>query len=139
MIDMLREEGGGHIKVFAGGGVIIVADEIKQLQEYGVARIYSPSGGQRLGLQGMIKDMIERCEPEPGKAASVDIDTLEDDRLCLARLITALENAVLMDTQRDSLAQSADQKILPVPGWRYLGELARASHDGSDRHDISMH
>src|SRR5690348_13078892 len=53
MVDLLREHGGAHIKVFAGGGGVIVPSEIKELQDYGIARIYSPEDGQRMGLQGM--------------------------------------------------------------------------------------
>src|SRR5678815_1109009 len=62
MIDLLKKRGGEHIKVFGGGGGVIVADEIQALQDYGVARIYSPEDGQRMGLQGMINDMLARCD-----------------------------------------------------------------------------
>src|SRR5882762_2415791 len=60
MLDLLRSRGGEHIKVFGGGGGVIVPAEIKELQDYGVARIYSPEDGQRLGLQGMINDILAR-------------------------------------------------------------------------------
>jgi methylmalonyl-CoA mutase len=62
MIDLLREHGGEHIQVFGGGGGVIVPDEIRELQAYGVARIYSPEDGQRMGLAGMITDMVQRCD-----------------------------------------------------------------------------
>src|SRR5471030_80204 len=62
MIDLLKERGGAHIKVFAGGGGVIVADEIAELHAYGVTRIYSPEDGQKMGLVGMIWDMLERCD-----------------------------------------------------------------------------
>src|SRR4030081_3380066 len=58
MLDLLRSRGGEDIKVFGGGGGVIVADEIRELQAYGVARIYSPEDGQKMGLQGMINDML---------------------------------------------------------------------------------
>src|SRR5450756_3069102 len=61
MIDLLRSRGGENIKVFGGGGGVIVADEIRELHEYGVARIYSPEDGQSMGLQGMINDMVKSC------------------------------------------------------------------------------
>src|SRR6266852_6495500 len=61
MIDLLREQGGENIKVFGGGGGVIVADEIRELRAFGVARIYSPEDGQKMGLQGMINDMIASC------------------------------------------------------------------------------
>ena len=62
MIDLLRERGGGNIKVFGGGGGVIVPDEARALEAYGVARVYSPEDGQRMGLQGMIDDMLARCD-----------------------------------------------------------------------------
>src|SRR6059058_3936099 len=61
MLDLLEQRGGSHIKVFGGGGVI-VADEVRELQDYGMARIYSPEDGQRMGLQGMINDMLARSD-----------------------------------------------------------------------------
>ena len=68
MIDLLKERGGAHIKVFGGGGGVIVAAEIAELQAAGVARIYSPEDGQRMGLQGMINDMLARCDFEDRKS-----------------------------------------------------------------------
>src|SRR5437667_3207769 len=64
MIDLLRERGGESIRVFGGGGGVIVAEEIRELQAYGVARIYTPEDGQKMGLQGMINDMLERCDED---------------------------------------------------------------------------
>src|SRR4030095_11725240 len=85
MIDLLREGGGAHIKVFGGGGGVIVPAEIKDLHDYGVARLYSPEDGQRMGLQGMINDMLARC----------DFDPASKDPKTLAQTITALELGVL--------------------------------------------
>ena len=65
MVDLLRERGGAHVKVFGGGGGVIVADGDQELQDYGVTRIYSPEDGQRMGLQGMINDMLARCDFDP--------------------------------------------------------------------------
>src|SRR3989449_5660383 len=62
MIDLLRQRGGERIKVFGGGGGVIVADEIRELQAYGVTRIYTPEDGQKMGLQGMITDMLASCD-----------------------------------------------------------------------------
>src|SRR5690606_2350797 len=62
MVDLLRERGGEHIQVFGGGGGVIVPAEIAELQGYGVARIYSPEDGQRMGLAGMIGEMLMRCD-----------------------------------------------------------------------------
>src|SRR5688500_6795315 len=64
MVVRLKSRGGAHIKVFGGGGGVIVPAEIRELQEYGVARIYSPEDGQRMGLQGMIGEMVMRCDQD---------------------------------------------------------------------------
>ena len=62
MVDLLRERGGAHVRVFGGGGGVIVPSEIAELQAYGVERIYSPEDGQRMGLAGMIGEMMMRCD-----------------------------------------------------------------------------
>src|SRR5689334_23748099 len=64
MVDLLRERGGAHVQVFGGGGGVIVPAEIRELQDYGVARIYSPEDGQRMGLAGMIGEMVMRCDQD---------------------------------------------------------------------------
>src|ERR1700741_1648891 len=88
MVDLLRERGGAHIQVFGGGGGVIVPAEIKELQDYGVARIHSPEDGQRMGLQGMINDMLARCDFDPTQYAPKE--SKKDDLRALARTITAL-------------------------------------------------
>src|SRR5574341_1045237 len=65
MLDLLRERGGENIQVFGGGGGVIVPAEVRELQAYGVARLYSPEDGHSMGLQGMISDMIMRCDADP--------------------------------------------------------------------------
>ena len=72
MIDLLKENGGEHIKVFGGGGGVIIPPEIEELQKYGVTRLYSPEDGQRMGLQGMINDTLEKCDVDLSAAAQVD-------------------------------------------------------------------
>src|SRR5882762_3123687 len=62
MLDLLRERGGGNIKVFGGGGGVIIPSEIEELQKHGVTRIFSPEDGQRLGLQGMINEIVTPCD-----------------------------------------------------------------------------
>src|SRR5690242_10788823 len=69
MVDQLRARGGGDIRVFGGGGGVIVASEIEELHAYGVTRIYSPEDGQKMGLQGMINDMLARCDFNPVERA----------------------------------------------------------------------
>ena len=67
MVDLLGEAGCGHIKVFGGGGGVIVPDEVRELQDYGVARIYSPEDGRKMGLQGIINDLVKSIDYPLGK------------------------------------------------------------------------
>src|SRR5690242_3556713 len=62
MKDLLDENGCGHIKIFGGGGGTILPDEIRELQRYGITRIYSPDDGRKMGLEGMIEDVIRSCD-----------------------------------------------------------------------------
>jgi methylmalonyl-CoA mutase len=89
MVDLLKERGGAHIQVFGGGGGVIVPAEIEELQAYGVARIYSPEDGQRMGLQGMINDMLARCDFDPAKYAPKSLEP--GNPRSLAQVITAIE------------------------------------------------
>src|SRR5437762_10319733 len=89
MIDLLRSRGGAHIRVFGGGGGVIVPDEIKELHDYGVARIYSPEDGQRMGLQGMINDMLARCDFDLAQYAPKELKP--GNPRSLAQIITAIE------------------------------------------------
>ncbi|MDE2432082.1 MAG: methylmalonyl-CoA mutase family protein [Burkholderiales bacterium] len=95
MVDLLRQRGGEHIQVFGGGGGVIVADEIRELQTYGVARIYSPEDGQRMGLNGMIGDMLMRCDKDLSDHIPTDLKQIqghtESAWRALAQLITGLE------------------------------------------------
>src|SRR4029450_11733352 len=93
MVDLLRERGGENIRVFGGGGGVIVADEIAELQAYGVERIYSPEDGQRMGLQGMIGEMMMRCDVDLSSHAPTALAPVrgreQAARRALAQLITA--------------------------------------------------
>ena len=92
MVDMLKERGGANIKVFGGGGGVIVPEEIKELHDYGVARIYSPQDGQKMGLVGMIEDMVKRASHTlDGKPEELLLKAKGGDRRALARLITLIE------------------------------------------------
>ena len=94
MHDMLAEKGCGHIKIFGGGGGVILPEEIKELQEYGIARIYSPDDGMEMGLQGMINDLVEKSDfPTGGKDATVSVDRIiNQDYVAVAQLISVAEN-----------------------------------------------
>src|SRR5205814_54910 len=78
MMDLLRERGGADIKVFGGGGGVIVPAEVNDLQAYGVARIFSPEDGQKMGLQGMIGSMVAACDVDLSSYAPSSLDALKD-------------------------------------------------------------
>jgi len=100
MVDMLAERGAAHIRVFGGGGGTITPDEIRALHDYGVERIYHPDDGMEMGLEAMIRDLVERTrrgreerESAPGKPeASEDPDFAE-----IARHLSAIENKTLSE------------------------------------------
>src|SRR3954469_10722788 len=93
MLDLLKEKGCGHIKIFGGGGGVILPEEIKELQEYGITRIYSPDDGRAMGLQGMINDMLQKCDFPTGNNLNGEAKHLgEKDIKSIARLISAAEN-----------------------------------------------
>ncbi len=93
MVDMLGQSGAGAIRIFAGGGGVILPDEIKELQKYGIERIYSPDDGREMGLQGMINDMLSRCDFPTGTEVRLDAQKLKQKNpRTIARLISAAEN-----------------------------------------------
>ncbi len=92
MIDLLRERGAGHIKIFGGGGGVIIPREIEELEAYGVTKIFSPEDGRRLGLDGMIDVMIRAADFDPADLDGIDPHRLTPERwLELARAITLVE------------------------------------------------
>jgi len=127
MIDRLRAESAGHIQVFGGGGGVIVADEINALQDYGVARIYSPEDGQALGLQGMIGDMLRRADhPLPPLPAPPTPQALQHDGT-LSRLITQLENGAADSALLRELHASAEAAHGVVLGVTGTGGAGKSS------------
>ncbi len=93
MVDLLRDAGAGHIKVFGGGGGVIVPDEIRELQDYGVTRIYSPEDGTRMGLQGIINQMVKRMDVSLEDPLPENLDDLSPaNKGMVARLISRVEN-----------------------------------------------
>ena len=128
MVDMLKAKGRADIRVFAGGGGVIIPAEIRELESYGVTRIYSPEDGQTMGLQGLISDMLERCQFDPGKLAPTSLDALvPHDTLALASLITALENNTVSSEFRAQIIESAAQRKTPVLGITGTGGSGKSS------------
>src|SRR3954465_7317059 len=122
MIELLRSRGGAHIRVFGGGGGVIVPSEVKELQDYGVARIYSPEDGQRMGLQGMINDMLARCDFDLAQYAPKELKG--SDARSLAQVITALELGTL---EARAIRQAAERRSAPVLGVTGTGGAGKSS------------
>jgi isobutyryl-CoA mutase len=131
MIDLLRKNGADNVKVFGGGGGVIVAEEIRELEAYGVTRIYSPEDGAKMGLQGMIDDVIRSSDYDLTALAPAEGDALDvlrsGDRHQLARVITAVENRTYAMRTRQSLLQAAAGIKVPVLGITGTGGAGKSS------------
>jgi len=131
LVDLLKARGGAAIKVFGGGGGVIVASEIAELHDYGVERIYSPEDGQRMGLAGMIGEMMMRCDVDLAPQAPTSLAAIRGDgepaRRALARLITALESGTVASALRDELRQAAKTSPTPVVGITGTGGAGKSS------------
>jgi methylmalonyl-CoA mutase len=131
MVDLLRQNGGENIKVFGGGGGVIVANEIRELQAYGVTRLYSPEDGARMGLQGMIDEVIRLSDCDLTVLAPAEGDALaalrSGDRRQLARIITAVENRTYAMRARQGLLQAAAAIKLPILGITGTGGAGKSS------------
>ncbi len=132
MIDLLKERGGSRIKVFGGGGGVIVPAEIAELEAYGVTRVFSPEDGQRMGLTGMILEMIEACDIDLSEDAPSTLDALRTgeagQRHCaLARWITALENGRVDAGLKASLDEAAATIRVPTLGITGTGGAGKSS------------
>jgi methylmalonyl-CoA mutase len=127
MIDLLREAGADEIKVFGGGGGVIMPKEMAELHEYGVTRLYSPEDGQTMGLQGMIDDVVSRSDFDVARRVPDDPTALSArDRRVLARIITALENDAC-PAQVRAIVSAAARKAVPVLGITGTGGSGKSS------------
>ncbi|WP_400162225.1 fused isobutyryl-CoA mutase/GTPase IcmF [Brevibacillus sp. TJ4] len=116
MIDLLKERGAEHIRVFGGGGGVIVPREIRELEAYGVCKLYSPDDGRKLGLQGMINDMIRKSDFPTVTQLKEELYALqEQNHQAVARLITVAEYAVENPEWREKIAQELPQPQTPSP------------------------
>jgi methylmalonyl-CoA mutase len=131
MVDLLRARGGAHIRVFGGGGGVIVPAEIAALQAYGVCRIYSPEDGQRLGLQGMVAEMLAHCDYDLCPYAPTTLAALQGHTdaswRSLAQCMTALELGRLAADLTTAIQQHARQRAIPVVGITGTGGAGKSS------------
>ncbi|GAB4565710.1 MAG: methylmalonyl-CoA mutase family protein [Geothermobacteraceae bacterium] len=131
MVDLLRERGADHIRVFGGGGGVILPEEIDELEAYGVCKIFSPEDGRRMGLQGMVNYKLEQCDFDPPRDPERDFENLpEGNPAAIARLISLAEQAVegedgpfqvLSDRLRDR------SRAIPVVGITGTGGAGKSS------------
>jgi methylmalonyl-CoA mutase len=131
MVDLLKSRGGEHIQVFGGGGGVIVPPEIRELQAYGVTRIYSPEDGQKMGLAGMIGEMVMRCDKDLTGLAPTTLKAIqghgEMNWRALAQLITALESGKADPALVESIRTKAASQKIPVLGITGTGGAGKSS------------
>src|SRR5690606_34445272 len=123
MYDLLQEKQCGHIKIFAGGGGVILPDEIAELEAYGITKIYSPDDGRAMGLEGMIIDLLNKSDFPTGDAITDAITTIQNkEAKQIGQLISAVENygdapaTLAMMEQVKSLAAANNSPILGITG-----------------------
>ncbi|MBT8276397.1 MAG: methylmalonyl-CoA mutase family protein [Bacteroidia bacterium] len=129
MYDLLQEKGAGHIKIFGGGGGVILPSEIKDLMDYGITRIYSPDDGREMGLQGMINDLVEKSDFAIGETLNGEIDHLsEKNPGAIARVISSAENfPEIAKEALDKIHEKNKNIATPVLGITGTGGSGKSS------------
>ncbi|MCR9253400.1 MAG: methylmalonyl-CoA mutase family protein [bacterium] len=129
MYDLLKEKGATQIKIFGGGGGTILPEEIKELHDYGINRIYSPDDGRAMGLQGMINDMIQSCDFPIGMSLNGEVSKLDKSSApSIARLISAAENFPENSKDiLDSIKKKSETASTPVLGITGTGGAGKSS------------
>ncbi len=129
MYDLLQEKGASHIKIFGGGGGVILPEEIKELMDYGITRIYSPDDGREMGLQGMINDLVEKSDFAVGDQLNGEVNQLSKKEIrSIARVISSAENfpEVARETMEIIHNKNKDAKT-PVLGITGTGGAGKSS------------
>ncbi|WP_271405796.1 methylmalonyl-CoA mutase family protein [Tenacibaculum soleae] len=129
MYDLLKEKGAEHIKIFGGGGGVILPEEIKELMDYGITRIYSPDDGRELGLQGMINDLVKTSDFAIGDKLTIKLDNLAKKEIgSIARTISSAENfpEVAKETL-DAIHEKNKNSKTPVLGITGTGGAGKSS------------
>jgi methylmalonyl-CoA mutase len=129
MYDLLKEKGAAHIKIFGGGGGVILPSEISELHEYGIERIYSPDDGRAMGLQGMINDLVQRSDYPIGDKLTGELSHIEEKNpTAIARLISAAENfPEIAKSVFDQIHQKNETSKIPVLGITGTGGAGKSS------------
>jgi methylmalonyl-CoA mutase len=129
MYDLLKEKGAPQIKIFGGGGGTILPEEIAELQAYGIARIYHPDDGRKMGLQGMINDMIEQCDFPTGDKLNGEMKNLGNYKAEeVAHLISAAENnPELFSNELKTIHEKASKASTPILGITGTGGAGKSS------------
>ena len=133
IFDLLKARGAGHIRIFGGGGGTILPEEIQDLHDYGIARIYSPDDGRAMGLQGMINDLLRQCDFETGTNIAEELEQYKaQNKYAVARLISAAENnPEASNIWLSTIYEEAKTKNIPV-----LGQLFRKNSNSGDRTEL---
>jgi isobutyryl-CoA mutase len=129
MYDLLKEKNCTHIKIFGGGGGVILPQEIEELHQYGICRIYSPDDGRAMGLQGMINDMLSRCDFATGANLNGEVKKIgAKNHYAIARLISAAENFPdQFNHIHQEIAKGNSTKVTPVLGITGTGGSGKSS------------
>ena len=129
MYDLLKERGAEHIKIFGGGGGVILPEEINELMDYGITRIYSPDDGREMGLQGMINDLVSSADFPTGENITEDMWSVsKNNPSSLAQVLSAVENFNdKYATQIEALEQDATKLDTPVLGITGTGGAGKSS------------
>ena len=129
MFDLLKERGAGHIKIFGGGGGVILPEEIEELHEYGITRIFSPDDGRTMGLQGMINDLMEKADFPTGKDVEHDFEKIrKKDILYISHLISAVENFPGQVKEfMETVSTEASTDLTPILGITGTGGSGKSS------------
>ena len=129
MYDLLQEKGASQIKIFGGGGGVILPEEIKELMNYGITRIYAPDDGRKMGLQGMINDMIKKCDFPTGDIIDFDINSLKNKNVShIAKTISAAENFSDKHLEFiESIRAASTKSKVPVLGITGTGGSGKSS------------
>ncbi|MFV8352171.1 methylmalonyl-CoA mutase family protein [Flavobacterium sp. XS2P14] len=129
MYDLLQEKGAGQIKIFGGGGGVILPSEIAELQAYGITRIYAPDDGRAMGLQGMINDLVQQSDFPTGDKLTNELDQLElKNPTALARIISAAENFPDIAAKTlEAIQKKNKNSTIPVLGITGTGGSGKSS------------